>query len=409
MRTSLKRRIAWSFALVAFILAGFFTLVSYLSVEVIEEQVLNTRLEKLAGRLIEQHSRNLSVDTPPDVDFFVDDSIPEDLRHLSPGIHELRIAGEDVLALIRVEGGKRFAAVQEISEYEHTEHVIFAALAVGFVSSLILAVILGLATARHVIAPVTALADAVNRNADPATLPSIKANEEIGMLARAFAKRTEELQQVLMRERLFTGDVSHELRTPLTIMLGAAELLQAQLADRPAQLAVAERIRRVAAETSERVSAMLLLSRAPESLSAPRTELHALIQAELDRCRHLLIGKPVQCRVECTESVWIDVQPELAGIAIGNLLRNACQHAEAGTIMIRLTRDSLVIEDNGPGLPEAVRERLFERFVRGSDPSVEGTGLGLSIVKRVVEHIGWEIRHEIPSGSGSRFILSFPP
>ena len=408
-RRTLKRRIARSFVLLAFILSTFFTLVSYLSVKVIENQLINERLDKLADKLIAQYRKNQIVDAPPDVEFFAGDTIPEALRDLPQGIYERWLDERIVVALTRAEGGSHFVIALEATRFEHMEVIIFTGLGAGFVSSLALAVLLGLATARHVIAPVSALAEAVARNASPASLPSIAADDEVGVLARAFARRTDELQQFLTRERLFTGDVSHELRTPLTIMLGAAELLQAQLADRPAQLAVTERIRRVAAETSERVAAMLLLSRAPDAVDAPRIELNPLIRSEIERCQHILTGKPVQCRLECTERVWLDVHPELAAIAIGNLLRNACQHTDAGTIVVRLTKDQLVIEDSGSGLPPHVRERLFERFVHGGKHASEGAGLGLSIVKRVIEYVGWDIRLEIPADGGSRFIISFPP
>lgn len=407
---SLKQRITRAFVLLAVLLAGFFSLVSYISVEVIEAQVIDERLDEMADTLIGHYAAKVMVDTPSDISFFVNEQIPDELQKVPPGTHELMIVGgNEVQALIREEGGNRFAIVQDMEKFEHIEHIIFSALGAGFVSSLLLAIVLGVITSRHIVAPVSALADAVGRNAKPEELPSLDANDEIGVLARTFAQYTDELQQFLMRERLFTGDVSHELRTPLTVMLGAAEVLKAQLADRPAQLAVAERVRRVAAETAERVSALLLLSRSPELLDAPRIMLNPLIQSEFDRCQSLLTGKPVQCRLECSEEVWVQARPELVGIIVGNLLRNACQHIDAGTVLVRLAKDRLVIEDDGPGIPEAVQARLFERFVRGSKDSPEGTGLGLSIVKRVVEHIGWGIRYESPERGGSRFILSFAP
>lgn len=404
---SLKQRIARAFVLPALVLSGFFSLVSYISVEVIEAQVFDARLEKLAAKLIEQHGKGKNFETPPDIRFLVNEAIPKELRDVPPGTYELMLNQREIRAIVRIEAGDRYAIVQEMSDFERTELVIFGALGVGLISSVMLAILLGLGTAKLIIAPVSALAEAVARNDSPDTLPSLDAQDEIGLLARAFAKRTDELQQFLHRERLFTGDVSHELRTPLTIMLGAAEVLKTQLADRPAQLAVAERLRRVAAETAERVSALLLLSRSPELIDAPCIALNPLIQSELDRCQTLLVGKPVQCRIEWTEQVWVDARPELAGIVIGNLLRNACQHTDTGTVHVRLSRNELIVEDNGPGLPAAVRARLFERFVQGQDSS-EGTGLGLSIVKRVVEHIGWNIRLESPAAGGSRFILSFP-
>ncbi len=408
-RLSLKKRLALTYILLAVAVAGAFSLVSYVSVEIIEEQVIDARLAKMADRLIEFHRNGQMPDAPPEVRYLIDASIPVELRQLPAGFHELTLGNRQVHALLRDHGTSRYAVVQEVDELEHTELVILLSLAMGFAVSVLLAAVLGVLSARRVIAPVAALADAVSRNAGPTELPSLSAQDEIGVLSRAFAKRTDELQQFLQREQLFTGDVSHELRTPLTVMLGAAEVLAAQLSDRPAQLATAERIRRVADETAQRVSALLLLSRVPESLDAPRTVLNTIVESEMERCRPLLDGKTVQCRLDWTERVSAHVRPELAGIVIGNLLRNACRHTDQGMILVQLAAGQLVIEDSGTGIPQRVRERLFERFVHGDDrPAHEGTGLGLSIVKRVAEHIGWDVRLEIPEAGGTRFVLSFP-
>ncbi|GGY11659.1 two-component sensor histidine kinase [Litchfieldella qijiaojingensis] len=408
-RLSLKKRIALSYILLTVTVAGAFSLVSYVSVKVIEEQVIDARLANMADRLIDFHELGHVPDAPPEVRFLIDAGIPAELRQLSAGFHELTLGDRHVHALLRDHGTSRYAVVQEVDELEHTELVILLALAIGFAVSVLLAAVLGVLSARRVIAPVATLADAIERNAGPAELPSLSAQDEIGSLSRAFAKRTDKLQQFLQRERLFTGDVSHELRTPLTIMLGAAEVLAAQLSDHPAQYATAERIRRVADETAQRVSALLLLSRTPESLDSPRIVLNTIIESEMERCRPLLYGKTVQCKLDWTDQALADVRPELAGIMIGNLLRNACQHTDQGMILVQLTAGRLVVEDTGTGIPQVVRERLFERFVHGDDWSAhEGMGLGLSIVKRVVDHIGWDVRLEIPQAGGTRFVLTFP-
>lgn len=407
---SLSQRFTRAFALLAIVVAGFFCLVSFIAVEVIETQVVDARLDKIADALIGQHLRQEKITPPPEVSFYSDKSMPEALRTLKPGLQELQIDQRPVEALIRIEGGNRYAVVQEMNDFEHTEIIIFSALGVGFVASLILAALLGRTTAQHIVAPVKALADAVDGSVEPYALPSLESGDEIGTLARAFARRTEELQRFLLRERLFTGDVSHELRTPLTVMLGAAEVLKAQLHDRPLELVVAERMRRVAAEAAERVNALLWLSRAPERLGAIGTVLNPLIRAELERCKPLLDGKPVQIQFEETINVAVAAHAELVGIAIGNLLRNACQHTNQGTILIRLEPGMLMIEDTGSGIPESLRTNLFGRFVQGQPESGEGVGLGLSIVKRVIEHLDWQISLESPAGgrAGSRFIITFP-
>lgn len=407
-RLTFTQRIALSYILLAMAVAGAFSVVSYIAVEYIEEQVIDQRLLRMTDQLVELHASKRLPEAPADIHFLINADIPAELQPLDDGVHELRIGKQAVRALLREVGENRYAVLQDVDEFHQTERVIFLSLLAGFAVSSLFAAVLGVLTARRMIAPVSALAAAVDRGAPAADLSSLSARDEIGVLARAFARRTEELQRFLQREQLFTGDVSHELRTPLTIMLGAAEVLTTQLSDRPAQHAVAERIRRVAAEAAQRVSALLLLSRAPESMDAPRTLLNAVIQSELDRYSPLLEGKDVRYSMEWTGPVYVDVRPELAGIVIGNLLRNACQHTDQGTILVQLEPDRLVIEDSGTGIPQAVRERLFERFIQGVQPTHEGTGLGLSIVKRVVEHIGWEVRLETPQTRGSRFVLTFP-
>jgi len=408
-RLSLKQQITLAYMLLAVTVASVFSLVSYISVAIIEDQVIDVRLAKMADGLISAQQQGQLPDAPADVRFLIDASIPLELRQLPAGLHELTLDNQHVHTVLRDQGGSRYAVVQEVDELEHTELIILLSLASGFAVSVLLAIVLGMLSVRRLIAPVAALADAVQRNAGATELPSLNAQDEIGVLARAFAKRTDELQHFLQREQMFTGDVSHELRTPLTVMLGAAEVLSAQLADQPLQYATAQRIRRVAEETAQRVSALLLLARAPETLDAPRTVLNGIVEAEMERYRPLLQGKTVECRLEWHEQVAAHVRPELAGIIIGNLLRNACQHTEQGSITVRLAAGQLVVEDSGIGMPPRVRERLFERFVHDANcPAHEGMGLGLSIVKRVADHIGWDVRLETAQGGGTCFVLSFP-
>jgi signal transduction histidine kinase len=404
---SLKNRIAGSFVLLAFVLCSFFTLAAYTAVELAESQLIDHNLDKLATNLITQHINKITLELPPDISFYIDEEIPPIFRNLPPGIHEIETGETEVHLVVRNVGEQRFVVVDDTSDFEKTELLIFISLGVGFMTSILLAIALGLASARRLVAPVSALAEAVERNDAPGDLPSLDKENEIGTLARAFAKRTDELQRFLADEKLFTGDVSHELRTPLTIMLGASELLKTKLQDTPDELAVAERIRRVASEASERVGALLLLSQSPDMLGGSQLSLTHLIEREIERCQQILGDKPVALQFHAPQDVWVYARTELAGIAIGNLLRNACQYTEKGTVQVWLTLDNLTIEDNGPGIPENVRTRLFDRFVRGHDNQHVGSGLGLAIVKRVIDHMGWDIRYETPAGGGSRFIVNF--
>tara|TARA_R110001599_G_scaffold64023_4_gene179560 strand:+ start:243959 stop:245233 length:1275 start_codon:yes stop_codon:yes gene_type:complete len=406
-RHSISVRIAGAFFLLAFIFCTFFTVVSNFSLNVVERQLVNNRLKKVTTQLIDQYQQHLLTSTIED-NFYVNEEIPAEYRNLREGIHEVHGQGREVTVSIRNIGNDHFAVADDTSDFAATEKITRIALGVGFVASLLLAILLGWIASRRIVAPVTALAAAIERDDPSSSLPSLQSNDEIGMLARAYAKRTNQLHGFLADEKLFTGDVSHELRTPLTIILGASELLTVRLQNMQEEQDVAERIRRIATEASERVGALLLLSQSPTALIGAPMSLTHLIEREIERCQIMLLDKPVNITFDSgSEEVWVHARAELVGIAIGNLIRNACQYTERGVIKISLHQTQLSIEDQGPGLPENVRHRLFQRFVRGQDHQHVGSGLGLAIVKRVIDHLGWQIRHETIVVGGSRFIIDF--
>lgn len=405
---SLRGRIVAAYALLAVAVCGFFAIVVFFAVQEVEKYLVQKRLASIAEWHIARQQQGVGTELPPGLAVFAGAAIPAAMRALPPGFHELAEGRRTVHVLVGAGGnGERFAAVDEISDFERIEREILRGLVAGILVSALLAALLGRMTASRVIKPVTALADAVTQDTLDERAPSIALNDEIGVLARAFAARSTELRRFLARERLFTGDVSHELRTPLTVILGAAEVLSVRLDDRPELLAIVKRIQRTAQDTTDRVGALLLLSRAPEALDAPRLALVPLVEREIERCRPLLASKPVQLVFEQREETWIFARAELVEMAIGNLLRNACQYTEQGKIEVRLKAGSLVIEDTGPGLPGSVRAQLFDRFVRGADDRESGAGLGLAIVKRIVEHLGWEVQLEDREVGGSRFVLTF--
>lgn len=407
--SSLRWRIVSAYVLLATVVCSFFAIAAYFTIEAIEDRLVNSRLSLIGEQLLQNHRRGIATDTLPAAMLLHGEQLPPELRALAPGFHELESRDGSMHVWIHEDRGERFALIEDESDFDRLELQIQQALAASLAACVALAAVLGWVTASRVIAPLTALADAVQEDTLKTGLPSLASADEIGVLARAFAARTAELQQFLAQERLFTGDVSHELRTPLTVILGAAELLEARLRDRPDLLGPVERMRRTAKDTADRVSALLLLSRSPEAVDAPRIALAPLVRHEMERCQPLLTGKSVALVLEAPVEVWVFARPELASIAIGNLLRNACQFTEQGVVTVRLAAHTLSVEDSGPGVPPSVRARLFERFVRGRDDTSTGSGLGLAITKRVAEHLGWRLEMaDRPNGTlsgGSCFIL----
>lgn len=386
----------------------FFALVLFFFVQEIERHFLERRLLAVGKWQAQLHEQRVPAPLPPGFGFYSGEAIPDELSNLRQGYSELRRGKETLLVMRSSQGGRPYVVIDEIGDFRKIRREILVALSLGVMACGALAFVLGRLTAGRVISPLTELAEAVQKGGLDATVRSAQRDDEIGLLARTFADHSAQLNQFLVRERLFTGDVSHELRTPLTVIMGAAEVLAARASANPEMLQIAERIRRTASDTADRVGALLLMSRSPETLDSPRTALGPIIEREAERCRPLLAGRPVELAVETLADPRVSARSELVGMAVGNLLRNACSYTERGRVVVRLESDRLVIEDTGPGLPPQVQAHLFERFVRG-DAVQSGSGLGLAIVKRICEHLEWNVVWAERTGGGSRFELLFDP
>ena len=406
---SLRTRLISSYVVLAFVIASAFAAAALFAIDSVEEELIDQRLARTAQHLAQRMTTGQTLDLPPSVTLYRGDALPAPLRGLGPGRHELSLGGAQVNVLVSGEAGQFFVLTDADADFEATKRQFQEFLIAALAGCLGMAVLVGRSAANRVIAPLTVLADAVVTAPQPDRFPSLHSNDELGVLARAFASRTRELQQLVMREQWFVADVSHELRTPLTVIMGAAELLQG-LEDVHGDVAeLAERIRRTAADTAARVAALLLLSREPRSVNAPLIALELLIRREVERCRPLLSGKDVELGFEAVADVQLRASAELVSTAVGNLITNACLYTEKGTISVLLESHRLVVQDTGVGIPVGIREQVFERFVRADTQRSEGSGLGLAIVRRIAAYLGWQVALEDAPGHGSRFTLAWPP
>ncbi|MEW7856965.1 HAMP domain-containing sensor histidine kinase [Pseudomonas chlororaphis] len=414
-KQSLSQRIIIAFALMSALVAGAFALGIVATVHLVEEKLISAGLGgDLQRLLLMDNVSDWSHRPEPDQLFYFsggrgDFELPKDLWHLDPGFHEVFREQLSYHAMVEVVDGRRYVLLQDQSDFEERERVLFAVVLVGFVLSLALAVFLGWVLARRVMAPVVRLARQVRHRDQllglaPPLAPDYAA-DEVGELAVAFDATLGRLRQALNRERLFTSDVSHELRTPLMVLASSCELLLENPAIDQRGRAQVERIARACGEMRELVQTFLMLARAQRedggmspqaTLSQVAEDLVSLWGGPIRQKGLELIfdaGQPLDTRYNAT----------FLHAVMGNLLRNALHYTEHGFIRLSLEPSGFVVEDSGVGIPEEKREAMFEPFVRGNEKRGEGLGLGLSLVQRICEDQGWSVSLSTMEPNGCRF------
>jgi signal transduction histidine kinase len=205
------------------------------------------------------------------------------------------------------------------------------------------------------------------------------------------------VEQSRRRQLEFTADASHELRTPLAVIRAEADVALAAPRDADGYRDALTRIRGETQRLRQLVEDMLWLARFDSRPPPPGDEpvdLATLARACADRFRS--VG-PAVTADSPDGPVLISAPPEWIDRLAGVLVDNACRYAgTGGQVRVRVlahgTRVSLVVEDSGPGIQEAERSRLFDRFHRATEHDA-GTGLGLAIGDSIVRSTGgrWRV------------------
>jgi two-component system OmpR family sensor kinase len=297
-------------------------------------------------------------------------------------------------------------------------------LAFGVLGGTALAFLGGLLVARRAMRPIAGLTRAarkVARTRDPdITLPAPRANDEVADLAHTFEDMLRELSEArdeseaaLDRQREFVADASHELRTPLTSILANLELLEAELEGEQREMAASalrssRRMRRLVAD-------LLLLARADAGRESTMTPVDLAAVAREAAAEAGAVSDDHPISLDAPEPVTVTGAADDLHRLAANLIENALFHTPPGTpvtVSVRREASSAVLEvaDRGPGVPPAMRERVFERFARagGDGTRRSGSGLGLAIVRAVVDAHGGRVELGNAEGGGARFVVTLP-
>lgn len=328
----------------------------------------------------------------------------------------LRVDGVPLVAVaLRLpRTGVTYVEVFPLRDLDRTFHFLSLLLGAGVLASALLGASVGLWAGRRVLRPLTELTAAAGRIArgDLGTRLPLRDDPDLGPIAVAFNETAGDLQARVERDARFASDVSHELRSPVTTMAAAMEVLvrrrdEASPAARHAIDLLDADLRRF----RRLVGDLLEISRVDQGasrLSAERLDLGELAANVVARSRPEL-------RVAAPGPVPVLGDRRRLEQAVSNLVDNAERHGR-GLVAVAVTRVGglarLEVDDAGPGVPAADRERVFERFARVSDRERHvddtGSGLGLALVDQHVRlHAGRVWVAERPGG-GARFVVELP-
>lgn len=249
----------------------------------------------------------------------------------------------------------------------------------------------------------------------------VSINEALSQQSGLLAAARLTAENALARQTRFLAGLTHELRTPLNGIMGGLALLEAA-SDADAARRFRAMIASSAHALSESVDDLVTFCRLGAGMETAEIEPynpHAVARDAADAQRALAEGKGLALSVEIDPAAPSRALGDggLIGRILVNLLGNAVKYTAAGSVTLSLRRDpdgvlAFRVSDTGCGVPEAVRETIFEPFNRG-DPAVartaSGTGLGLAIAREMAARLGGALSLErsVP-GEGSTFLLRAP-
>ncbi len=331
-----------------------------------------------------------------------------------PGLHRVYLAVAHPVLLHNRPIGAIVVAKRKTS-VNHSVYLLIERFAIAGALGLLVACVLAFYLSRRLVRPVLALSRAADEIAGgnyDVDVPR-RAAGEIGHLADRFGEMAERLAEAERRERNFLMSVSHELRTPLTAIRGHVSALREGLVEDPELTAHSLEVVEAEAQRLERLVGDILdlakLDAHRFTVLQEEVDMKQLVERAYETFAEQARQRSIDYRVDVRAKPVIVSDGDRVLQIVDNLLSNAFRATpDGGRIRLELAQSNgtvqVAIEDTGPGIAAAERERLFRPFV--SDAG--GTGLGLAIARELSVALGGRIELDSEVGRGSRFELVLP-
>ena len=334
-----------------------------------------------------------------------------------------RRAGVAVVRSIELNNGMRLVVGRDVVERRGYSAIILQSFLVGVIGIILFSVLAGGITARRVLRRIDTIRDTSTKIMSgnlSERVPLTRRNDEFDGLATNLNAMLDRIEQLLQGMKEVTDNVAHDLKTPLTRLRNQAEAAlrdgaSAETRERALETVIAESDRLI-----QTFNALLMIARAEAgtpSGALSLVDVSTIVSDVAELYGPVAEDAEIELVTEIETGVTLRANRELIGQALANLLENAMKYAkpEGGqpgrigvTLEKRAGRALIAVADNGPGIAEADRKRVLERFVRlEKSRSEPGSGLGLSLVNAVTGLHGGVLRLE-DNAPGVRAVMDLP-
>jgi len=236
--------------------------------------------------------------------------------------------------------------------------------------------------------------------------------DELTQLAATLDGLLDRLAASLRREQRFSAELSHELRLPLSRVLAETELaLRRERQPEEYREALTD-VHRDAQQLARTVEALVAAARQESGAARGTADAYAVATEAVEACAALAAQRDVDLAAEEPPApLRIGIDGQLAERILQPVVENACRYGK-GNVRVTVSRDAsrvlYVVEDDGPGVAQAERDRIFEPGVRGtSGATADGAGLGLALARRLARSASGDVDVET-GGAGGRFVIALP-